>query len=231
MAHAANRTSVDTIRLEIARRIVAGALAPGDTLEEGRLATEFGVSRTPVREALRQLVSSGLVDRQPHRKAVVTKPDEDMLHGMFAVMGYLEALCARLAALAMSAAERRALEDLHGDMEVMVRQGDTAAYTAANETFHGAIYDGTRNAYLAGITRTTRSRVQPFRRAQFQTLGRLSASHAEHSAIVSAILRGDAGGAERAMMAHIGFVEHAWQRFAGHVQAGPGSAMKALHDP
>ena len=229
MTKPAQRTSVETIRLEIARRIVSGALEPGMALDEAGLAAEFEVSRTPVREALRQLASSGLVEQRAHRTALVTKPDEEVLQGMFAVMGYLEALCAGLCAMAMAPAERHRLEALHRRMEAMVRAGDTSAYTAANEDFHGAIYDGTRNAYLAEITRATRQRVQPFRRAQFHALGRLAASHVEHSAIVAAILRADRAAAEASMKAHIGFVESAWQRYAGRVQVP--DAIKLLQEP
>ena len=229
MSRTPPRTSVETIRLEVARRIVSGRIEPGTALDESQLAGEFGVSRTPVREALRQLASSGLVDQRAHRKAVVTKPDEEALHGMFAVMGYLEALCAGLCAISMGPQERRRLEALHRQMEAIVHDGDVSAYTLANEDFHGAIYDGTRNAYLAEITRTTRQRVQPFRRAQFNALGRLAASHAEHSAIVSAILRADRPAAESAMKAHIGFVEDAWQRLALRLQAP--EAMKLLQEP
>lgn len=221
------RTSVDTIRIEIARRIVSGRIQPGAKLDEQGLATEFAVSRTPVREALRQLASSGLVEQRPHRSAIVTKPDEETLAGMFAVMGYLEGLCAGLSASLMTPAERHGLEDLHAKMGGMVRSGDLRGYTQANETFHAAIYDGARNAYLAELARATRLRVQPFRRAQFGALGRLSASHAEHTAVVEAILQGNREAAEAAMRAHLGLVEDAWRRFADRLQAA--EAMKALH--
>lgn len=214
-------TTVEAIRLEIARRIVSRELEPGKPLDERQLAAEFGVSRTPVREALRILMSSGLVQQRAHRSAVVTKPDGNALAGMFAVMGYLESLCAGLCAVAMSPTQRRALERLHGEMAEMVRGGETAAYTQANEAFHNAIYEGTQNAYLAEITLNTRIRLQPFRRAQFGQLGRLQASHAEHSLVVDAILRGDRRAAEEAMRDHIGLVEEAWHEFAGDAPEVP----------
>lgn len=201
---------METIRIEIARRIVAGDFPPGMALDETGLAREFGVSRTPVREALRQLASSGLVEQRAHRSAIVTKPDAETLAGMFAVMGHLEGLCAGLCAVRMLPAERRMLEQFHDRMANMVRAGDTAAYAAANDAFHALIYDGAHNAYLAEITRATRQRVQPFRRAQFEALGRLAASHAEHAAVVDAILRGAREVAEAAMRAHLGLVEDAW---------------------
>ncbi len=222
-------TSVDTIRLEVARRIVSGVIEPGMPLDESDLAAEFGVSRTPVREALSLLASSGLVEKRAHRKAIVTKPDDETLAGMFTVMSYLEALCAGLCAVNMPPAERRALERLHEDMGAMVRAGDIARYTAANEVLHNVIYDGARNHYLAEMTRATRQRVQPFRRAQFGTLGRLAASHAEHTLVIEAILRGDRDAADSAMKAHLNFVEHAWYRYSHRVQEP--EATKALQEP
>ena len=206
------RTSAEEIRRGLADRIISGVLPPGTALDETQLAAEFAVSRTPVREALRLLASSGLVDQKPHAKALVAKPDEQELAGMFEVMGYLEALCAGLCAIAMTKAERDALDGLHVQMSALVRDGDAARYAEANDLFHTAIYDGAHNGYLAEITRSTRQRLQPFRRAQFGELGRLLKSHAEHSLIVEAILRGDRSEAESAMRSHISIVGNAVQR-------------------
>jgi DNA-binding GntR family transcriptional regulator len=204
------RTSAEDIRRQLAARIISGELAPGTPLDETGLAGEFAVSRTPIREALRLLAASGLIDQKPHARALVAKPDDATLAGMFEVMGYLEAICAGLSAIAMSAAERDALDALHIQMAAIVREGDHAAYADANEAFHSAIYDGAHNAYLSEVTRSTRQRLQPFRRAQFKALGRLSRSHAEHGVVVDAILQGDRTGAEAAMRQHIAIVEGAY---------------------
>lgn len=212
-------TSAETIRHELARRIVNRELAPGVVLDESALAQEFGVSRTPIREALRQLSAAGLVAQSAHRKASVAKPDDEMLAGMFFVMAQLEVLCAGQAALCMEPGQRRALEAWHGDMALLVRQGDAQAFALANEGFHSLIYEGTGNAYLAEVTTATRMRLQAFRRAQFATLGRLAASHREHDAIVQAIVRADKAGAARAMHAHIGHVEESWNRLSQRLEA------------
>lgn len=204
------RTSAEDIRRQLAARIISGELAPGTPLDETGLAGEFAVSRTPIREALRLLAASGLIDQKPHARALVAKPDDATLAGMFEVMGYLEAICAGLSAIAMSAAERDALDALHIQMAAIVREGDHAAYADANEAFHSAIYDGAHSAYLSEVTRSTRQRLQPFRRAQFKALGRLSRSHAEHGVVVDAILQGDRTGAEAAMRQHIAIVEGAY---------------------
>ena len=205
------RTSAEEIRRELAGRIIGGVLAPGTGLDETLLAAEFAVSRTPVREALRQLAASGLVDQKPHAKALVAKPDDAALAGMFEVMGYLEALCAGLSATMMTAPERDALDMLHAEMAGIVRDGDATRYAEANDAFHTAIYEGAHNSYLNEITRSTRQRLQPFRRAQFGALGRLSKSHAEHGAVLEAILQGDRAAAEHAMREHISIVENAYQ--------------------
>lgn len=208
------RTSAEQIRQSLAARIINGDLAPGTPLDEQGLAAEFSVSRTPIREALRLLRSSGLVEQRPHSSAVVAKPDEATLAGMFEVMAYLEALCAGLSAVTMSVGERQALSTHHSAMAAMVRDGDAQRYVEANESFHSMIYHGAHNSYLLELTSATRQRLQPFRRAQFNTLGRLGRSHEEHSKVVAAILCGDRAGAELAMRSHISTVEHAYHRLA-----------------
>ena len=96
-------------------------------------------------------------------------------------------------------------------MAAIVRDGDAARYAEANDAFHAAIYEGSHNAYLVEITGATRQRLQPFRRAQFGTLGRLTKSHDEHGAVVEAILRGERAEAEAAMRKHIAIVETAYR--------------------
>jgi DNA-binding GntR family transcriptional regulator len=97
-------------------------------------------------------------------------------------------------------------------MSALVRDGDAMRYAEANDVFHTAVYEGAHNGYLADITRSTRQRLQPFRRAQFGELGRLLKSHAEHGVIVEAILRGSRDEAEQAMRRHISIVGDAVQR-------------------
>ena len=209
------RTSAEDIRRQLSERIIGGELVPGAVLDETQLASEFSVSRTPIREALKQLAASGLVEQKPHSRTIVAKPDSDALTGMFELMGHLEALCAALSAERMTSAERRALDQLHGEMAGVVSNGDRLSYIRYNELFHNAIYAGSHNSYLEDVTRLTRQRLQPFRRAQFSTLGRLSKSHTEHGLIVEAILRGNGIDAQSHMRAHITLVEDAWNEFAG----------------
>lgn len=207
-------TRAEELRLQLADEITRGKLPPGTTLDETALATRFGVSRTPVREAIRELAASGLVDSRPHRGAVVARPSVERLQNMFDVMAELEALCAGLAALQMTPPERRRLEELHATMGELMRLGDFAAYRDANEQFHASIYAGSHNDYLVEMTVGTRWRLSPFRRAQFRALGRLALSHIEHDRVVTAIARGDRDGASQNMRSHIAIVHDAYEQYA-----------------
>lgn len=207
------KTLAEELRLQLADEIVRGVLRPGVALDETELARRFEVSRTPVREAIRQLAASGLVDSQAHRGAVVARPTEERLIGMFEAMAELEAMCAGFAAERMTGAERHALEAVHDQMRAMIRSGDPQRYHEVNEAFHAAVYTGSHNDYLAEMTLQTRVRVQPFRRAQFRNLGRLAKSHVEHDRVVVAILRGDREKAANSMREHIKTVREEYEAY------------------
>ena len=207
-------TRAEELRLQLADEIVRGALPPGAPLDETDIARRFSVSRTPVREALRQLAASGLVEARAHRGAVVARPTLERLNGMFEAMAELEALCAGLAAERMTAVERARLEAIHEELRVLSHAGNPERFHEVNERFHNAIYAGSQNDYIAEMTLATRVRVQPFRRAQFRNLGRLAKSHAEHDRVVVAIMRGDRNGAANAMRAHIGLVRGEYEIYA-----------------
>jgi DNA-binding GntR family transcriptional regulator len=207
-------TRAEELRLQLADEIVRGVLQPGAALDETEIAQRFSVSRTPVREALRQLAASGLIDARAHRGAVVARPSLHRLSGMFEAMAELEALCAGLAAERMPAAERHGLEAIHEELRVLSYAGNPERFHALNERFHNAIYAGSQNGYIAEMTLATRVRVQPFRRAQFRNLGRLAKSQAEHDRVVVAIMRGDRAGAAAAMRAHIEQVRGEYELYA-----------------
>ena len=207
------KTRAEVLRLQLADEIVRGALVPGTALDEITLADRFHVSRTPVREAIRLLAASGLVEVRAHRAAVVARPSANQLADMFESMAELEALCSGFAAERMTSIERRTLEDVHDELRVMIQSGDPQRYHEINEAFHNSIYTGAHNTYLAEITLSTRARVQPFRRAQFRNLGRLAKSHIEHDRVVQAILRGEQSTAASSMYAHIATVRDEYEAY------------------
>lgn len=207
-------TRAEELRLQLADEIVRRALPPGAPLDETDIARRFSVSRTPVREALRQLVASGLIEARPHRGAVVAQPTIERLTGMFEAMAELEAICAGLAAERMTPIERHQLEAVHEELRLLSYAGNPDRFHEVNERFHNTIYAGSQNAYIAEMTLATRVRVQPFRRAQFRNLGRLAKSHAEHDRVVIAIMRGDKAGAATAMRDHIELVRDEYEIYS-----------------
>lgn len=211
----AKPTKAKLIHQAIADDIVHGRVLPGTLLDETSIAARFGVSRTPIREAIRQLEAIGLVRAPAQRGAVVVALTDRQLDEMFAVMAELEALCARWAAISMTADERRQLLVLQKESEKLVSTGRREDYAEFNHRFHDAIYAGAHNVFLADLTLTVRKRCAPFRRAQFETLGRLARSHAEHDAVVTAIQRGDADAAAAGMRLHMVVVRSAVDEVAG----------------
>jgi len=211
----AKQTKAQLIHQAIADDIVHGRMTPGMALDETAIAAAFGVSRTPIREALRHLQAIGLVETRAPRGLVVAGLSEQQLDDMFSVMAEIEGLCARWSAIAMSAAERRQMLELMAESERLVSAGDRDAYAEFNVRFHEAIYRGAHNHFLAELAVTVRQRCAPFRRAQFETLGRLAKSHAEHGAVVDAIQRGDATLAATEMRLHIKVVRDAVEEVAG----------------
>jgi DNA-binding GntR family transcriptional regulator len=134
---------------------------------------------------------------------------------MFEALRELESLCAGFSAERMTSAERVELRRAHNALLPIVRSGDPQRYHELNEQFHALIYAGSHNDYLERLTLETRARIAPFSRAQFRTLGRLARSHAEHEAIVRAILSEDSATAAEVMKGHIGSVHDAYAIYRG----------------
>jgi len=221
-------TTVAQMVRVVADEIVRGMLAPGTLLDEGSLAARFGVSRTPVREALRELNAMGLVERPPNRRAVVTAVTGQQLHEMFEAMAELEGAVARLAAARMSEAERQNLLELHLHSAELVRAGAADEYKDYNAFFHHAIYAGCHSAYLTGLVTALKDRLAPFRRVQFEVADRLQRSWTEHDRIVTAIVGGDAVEAAEQARAHIANVGLASSRFAGDGSVDPAPPNNTL---
>ncbi len=222
-------TFAETIRQKLADDILHGVYPPGARLDEHGLAKRFNLSRTPVREALRQLTSAGLVEMRPRRGVIVSLPTDSALAEMFEVMGELEASCARLAAQRMSPAERVRLELVHQRSSEAVRRGDRESYRLLNFEFHDVIYGGAHNDFLQRTTHNIRQRIAPFRRAQFAVQDRLTKSYEEHDVIVRAILRGDADQASDVMRTHVNVVAAASSHYVHGLElTEPGTAANAI---
>ena len=211
-----NRPLAEQVRRTLSDEILSGQLLPGTRLDEIALATRFGVSRTPVREALREMTSAGLVEHQHRRGVFVIEIPEQQLAKMFEYAAEMETICARMAARKMTRAEREELLAIHLDSHVHVVDGDVDAYDAANLRFHEHLFRGCHNSFLFEAAMAARSRVLAFRRAQFQVQDRLASSFAEHSTIVMAIVRGESELAAQQIRDH---VLHAYRSSQDYLEA------------
>jgi DNA-binding GntR family transcriptional regulator len=207
-------TRAERLADAIAASVLSGEFRPGLRLDEKTLAERYAVSRTPVREALRQLASTGLIDIKPRRGATVVRATSAQIETLFGAMAEVEATCARLSAMSMTPLERRRLASFHESMLEFVLQEDGDGFAAANLTLHTQIYLGAHNEIIADFATGLRRRLAPFRRAQFRTEGRLPRSHKEHRTVIEAILAGDPVAAHTAMFHHMSLVEESFERLA-----------------
>ena len=183
--------------------ILNGQLKPGVRLDEQVLAKRFNVSRTPVREAFRNLESAGLIEVRLNHGAVVKELTIKELIEMFQVMAELEGLCARLSARRMNAAQKLEMNQAHTLCMTSAEADDHDGFFAANTLFHEAIYQGSHNSFLQGETCNLRNRVNPYRRVITFQPRRMEDSVAEHKAVLEAIEQGDADAADRFMREHV----------------------------
>src|SRR5262245_26563716 len=192
----------DKIFQALASAIVSGQLKPGQRLDEPSVCREFGVSRTPVREAFRRLSGTELVETAPRKGVTVARLDVDKLTEMFEALAEFEGLCARLSAVRMTTQEKKRLEMLNASRKGRITKADPNDFASLNTEFHEAIYHGAHSPSIAGVTRSFRQRIAPFRSLQFVP-GQTEHSFREHDEIVRAILAADAERAYQAMRDHI----------------------------
>ena len=205
-ASAAQGTRGSTVaRIEAALRddIAAGALAPGERLDEVRLSARFGVSRTPVREALSRLAAQGILVPGEKRGVRVAEYARDELAKVFEAMHEIEAACARVAAQRLSLLSRAEIEAAQAACRAAAATGDRQVYMRANEAFHAAIYRATGNPYLAAIAAEFRHRTGPFRARKFASEADLRASAESHEDLIASIFSEDTKAASDGMRAHM----------------------------
>ncbi len=193
----------DEVSRKLADDIALGVFLPGERLDETTLAARFKVSRTPVREALKQLAITGLVAYRPNRGSTVADLSPLQIDQMFEAMGEIEATCARHAVVRMTEVERNRLSELHALSRTAIQNGDVDAYDHINRDFHLVIIHGAHNPVLIDMALGLRHKISTFRRTQFRNLERMSASFEEHSVIVEAMLARDVVTCYREMRAHL----------------------------
>jgi DNA-binding GntR family transcriptional regulator len=193
----------DQIAETLEQLVFSGRFEDGARLDEVKLAEEFEVSRTPIREALQVLVASGLAQQIPRRGVFVRQPGPVELMEMFETMAEIEASCARFAAMRMTDADLAELVAANEACHAAMVAASPVEYYSENEVFHRLIYRGCYNGYLEMQAIWLQNRLRAYRKIQLKLRGRLSQSMTEHSEILAALQAGDAEAAAQAMRAHV----------------------------
>lgn len=192
---------------EVAERLRASIfsheLAPGSWIDEQTMADQFGISRTPMREALKVLASEGLVLLKPRRGCYVTELSDTDLDQLFPVMALLEGRAAYEAAQKASAQDIADLERIHAGLERHAANGDANRFFEANDAFHTALQDIANNRWLKQLIGDARKVIKLTRRQSLEAEGRIDRSLKEHREVMAAIKRRNPNEAARAMHDHL----------------------------
>ena len=191
------------IRDSLEQRIIEGEMGIGKRLDEAELSLQYGVSRTPVREALQRLAESGLAEHIPRRGTFVRAPGLSELVEMFEVMTELECMAVRLAIRRATTADINVLTESNEACRAAFEADDPKQYYELNAAVHAQIYKMSGNGFLAAEAQRLHDRLRPFRRLQLRVRGRMSESMNEHDIILAAIRDGDAQQAVDTMRNHI----------------------------
>jgi len=193
----------DTVVDHLRNFIVEGLLAPGVKLNERRLCEMLGISRTPLREALKVLAAEGLIDISPNRGASVAQLSEAEIRDMFELMSGLEAFAGELACERISAAELADIKALHAAMLMCREQNDLSGYYARNHAIHDRINAAARNAALRQTYVTLNRRLQALRfRSNFQT-EKWDSAIRDHEAMLHALETRDGRRLSAILRAHL----------------------------
>lgn len=188
---------------QLKHEIFSGLLKPGDQLEEADLAARFGVSRTPIREAIRSMVDCGLLETRPRKGAMVRVLTAKELNDLFEVAAELEGMACRLASELLTQSSRTAIQEELKLCRTAVEADDIPAYASANLTFHAAIHRASSNAYLIDQLEQIQARINVYRLMPYEVVGRLQKSLEEHQEISEAIFSGEGQRADRLMCDHM----------------------------
>lgn len=175
----------------------------GDKLVESKLADELGVSRTPVREALKQLELDGLVESIPNRGVIVKGLSDQDIYDIYSVRISIESIAAELAVERMTPEDLKELADICDLMEFFTMKNDSDKIFELNTQFHEKIYSCTKSRYLEHILKDFQIFIKSTRLESLKTKGRLEIALSEHKAILEAFKNHDKEAAKRAISKHI----------------------------
>ena len=192
---------------EVAERlrtsIFSHELAPGSWIDEQAIAKEYGISRTPMREAIKILAAEGLITMKMRRGAYVTEVSKSDLSQIFTVLALLEGQACRETALKASEGQLEALDSIHMKLERAAADRDLDQFFAINQSFHDKLQEISNNPWMKRVIDDLRKVLKLQRRDSLSKRGRLESSLVEHRKILSALLARDADLSEKLMKEHL----------------------------
>ncbi len=188
---------------QLRSRIFAHDLAPGAWIDEQSLAKEFGISRTPMREAIKVLAAEGLITMKLRRGAYVTEVNRGDLEQIFTVLSLLEGEAAKEAATKAKESDLNALDDLHLRLEKAAADRNLDLFFEINVRFHERIISIAANPWMTSVIDDLRKVLKLQRKDSLSRSGRLQQSLSEHREILKALLKRDPVAAEQAMRTHL----------------------------
>ena len=194
------RALYEQVAEQLRQRIFRRELEPGSWIDELKIAEEFGISRTPLREALKVLAAEGLVTMKVRRGAYVTEMSEKDLRDVYHLLSLLESDAAAVVATRAESSQLQALQALHTELEAAVQERER--FFALNEQFHMLLLELADNRWRSQVVTDLRKVMKLNRHNSLFKQGRLEDSLREHRAILAAIMSHDAPAAAQAMQTH-----------------------------
>lgn len=195
-------TAQEAVLAELRRAIVAGELRPGEQVVQDALAERFGVSRVPLREALKILEGEGQVVYRPHRGYFIAELDLDDLREVYRIRDVLETEAITVAVARITSSELQAVERALGDVERASEAGDLAAMAEANRRFHFGLIEAANMPRLSRLVRILWDATDVYRSRYYADSGHRTAVNTEHRAVVEAVRSGDTETAVQVLRHH-----------------------------
>jgi DNA-binding GntR family transcriptional regulator len=199
----ASRPLYEEVADQLRVRIFAHELAPGTWIDEQTLAKEFGISRTPLREAIKVLAAEGLITMKLRRGAYVTEVNRGDLEQIFTILSLLEGQAAKEAATKAQEKDLNELDDMHLRLEKAAADRNLEQFFEVNVRFHERIIAIANNPWLTDVIADLRKVLKLQRKDALSRTGRLQSSLSEHREILKALLKRDPIAAEQAMRTHL----------------------------
>ncbi len=199
----ASKPLYEEVADQLRSRIFAHELTPGAWIDEQSLAKEFGISRTPLREAIKVLAAEGLITMKLRRGAYVTEVNRGDLEQIFTILSLLEGEAAKEAAVKANERDLNELDDMHLRLEKAAADRNLEQFFEINVRFHERIIAIANNPWMSGVIADLRKVLKLQRKDSLSRTGRMQSSLAEHREILKALLKRDPRTAEQAMRTHL----------------------------